>query len=174
MANPTFLRRVALKTLALRPGNPCALLRRPLSGAAHDPPFSRKPLDRTPKPRKGKARKEPPKASRGDPERPVETDLPFDFRYSYSETNAAVEPIGFREPPRFSPFGPGRIDRTWTGTSAPAGEALDPEKAAGERGRVLGASLSEEEIAELVERYRHSDCNRQINMGKCVFSVPAV
>ncbi|XP_048128580.1 CRS2-associated factor 2, mitochondrial [Rhodamnia argentea] len=166
MANLPSLRRVALKTLALRPGNSFALLRRSLSDAAYDPPFSPKPLDRTPQPQKSKARKKPPKSSPGDPKRPAEPDLPFDFRYSYSETNAAVAPIGFREPPRFSPFGPGRIDRTWTGTSAPAREAVDPDKAAGERDRVLGAPLSEEEIAELVERYRHSDCNRQINLGK--------
>ncbi|XP_056166281.1 CRS2-associated factor 2, mitochondrial isoform X1 [Syzygium oleosum] len=172
MANLPFLRRAALKTLALRPGNPPALLRRrSLSSgggaAADDPPFSPKPIGRTPKPQKSRTRKEePPESSPGDPERPVESDLPFDFRYSYSETNAAVEPIGFREPPRFSPFGPGRIDRAWTGTSAPAREALDPEEAAAERGRVQGAPLSEEEIAELVERYRHSDCNRQINLGK--------
>ncbi|XP_057461094.1 CRS2-associated factor 2, mitochondrial-like [Actinidia eriantha] len=39
------------------------------------------------------------------------SDLPFDFKYSYSETNPSVEPIGFREPLRFSPFGPGRLDR---------------------------------------------------------------
>lgn len=35
-----------------------------------------------------------------------------------------------------------------------------------ERNRVLGDPLTEEEIAELVERYRHSDCARQINLGK--------
>ncbi|KAL3725626.1 hypothetical protein ACJRO7_030628 [Eucalyptus globulus] len=171
MAILPFLHRVAPKTLPFRPGSSLALLflllRRPLSDAADDPPFSPKPPGRAPRPRRSKARKEPPGSSRGgDPERPAGPDLPFDFRYSYSETRAAVEPIGFREPPRFSPFGPGRIDRTWTGTSAPAREAPDPEKAAGERERVLGAPLSEEEVAELVERYRHSDCNRQINLGK--------
>ncbi|GAB4829279.1 hypothetical protein Ancab_018947 [Ancistrocladus abbreviatus] len=31
---------------------------------------------------------------------------------------------------------------------------------------VLGKPLSHEEVAELVEKYRHSDCNRQINIGK--------
>lgn len=35
-----------------------------------------------------------------------------------------------------------------------------------ERNRVLGDPLTEEEVAELVERYRHSDCSRQINLGK--------
>ncbi|XP_039155070.1 CRS2-associated factor 2, mitochondrial isoform X1 [Eucalyptus grandis] len=166
MARLPFLRRVALKTLPLRPESSRALLfllRRPLSDVADDdPPFCPKPPGRAPRPRKEPAGSSP----AGDPDRPVGPDLPFDFRYSYSETSAAVEPIGFREPRRFSPFGPGRIDRTWTGTSAPARVAPDPEKATGERERALGAPLSEEEVAELVERYRHSDCNRQINLGK--------
>ena len=34
-----------------------------------------------------------------------------------------------------------------------------------QREAVLGESLSDDEIAELVERYRHSDCSRQINLG---------
>ncbi|PSR85342.1 CRS2-associated factor 2 like [Actinidia chinensis var. chinensis] len=96
---------------------------------------------------------------------PLKSDLPFDFKYSYSETNSSVEPIGFREPPRFSPFGPGRLDRKWTGTCATAEGDYDSEKIAGERNAVLGEPLSEEEVAELVERYRHSDCSRQINLG---------
>ncbi|KAJ6776491.1 CRS2-ASSOCIATED FACTOR 1 CHLOROPLASTIC [Salix koriyanagi] len=40
------------------------------------------------------------------------------------------------------------------------------EKLMEERNRVLGDPLTEEEVAELVERYRHSDCSRQINLGK--------
>lgn len=96
---------------------------------------------------------------------PVKSDLPFDFRYSYSESNPGVEPIGFRETPKFSPFGPGRLDRKWTGTCAPAQEPVDLEKVAQERKAVLGDPLTEEEIAELVERYRHSNCTRQINIG---------
>ncbi|PPD81454.1 hypothetical protein GOBAR_DD21607 [Gossypium barbadense] len=35
-----------------------------------------------------------------------------------------------------------------------------------ERIRVLGDPFTEEEIKELVEKYRHSDCARQINLGK--------
>ncbi|KAK4439806.1 CRS2-associated factor 2, mitochondrial [Sesamum alatum] len=97
---------------------------------------------------------------------PVNSELPFDFMYSYSETSPGVEPIGFREPKRFSPFGPGRIDRKWTGTRAPAEQKPDLEKLAEERERVLGEPLSEEEVAELVEKYRHSNCSRQINLGK--------
>ncbi|KAL0353633.1 UNVERIFIED_CONTAM: CRS2-associated factor 2, mitochondrial [Sesamum angustifolium] len=97
---------------------------------------------------------------------PVKSELPFDFMYSYSETSPGVEPIGFREPKRFSPFGPSRIDRKWTGTRAPAEQKPDLEKLAEERERVLGEPLSEEEVAELVEKYRHSNCSRQINLGK--------
>ncbi|KAL3851220.1 hypothetical protein ACJIZ3_013102 [Penstemon smallii] len=97
---------------------------------------------------------------------PVKSELPFDFMYSYSETSSSVEPVGFREPKRFSPFGPGRIDRKWTGTCAPAQHKLDLEKLAEERRRVLGEPLSQEEVAELVEKFRHSDCSRQINLGK--------
>jgi RNA-binding protein YhbY len=35
-----------------------------------------------------------------------------------------------------------------------------------ERARVLGETLTEDEVTELIERYRHSDCTRQINLGK--------
>jgi hypothetical protein len=36
------------------------------------------------------------------------------------------------------------------------------------REEVLGEPLSEATVAELVERYRHSDCSRQINLGELV------
>ncbi|XP_006659896.3 CRS2-associated factor 2, mitochondrial [Oryza brachyantha] len=97
------------------------------------------------------------------PPEPARSDLPFDFRYSYSETDPAWRPIGFREPRRFSPFGPGRLDRPWDGVSAARGGGGAPAKG---REEVLGEPLSEEEVAQLVERYRHSDCSRQINLGK--------
>ncbi|MED6205920.1 hypothetical protein PIB30_022205 [Stylosanthes scabra] len=100
------------------------------------------------------------------PKPPLKSELPFDFRYSYSETNPSVRPIGFRESPKFSPFGPGRLDRKWTGTSAPVLEEVDQTKLEEERNQVLGEPLTEDEVAELVERYRHSDCARQINLGK--------
>lgn len=38
-----------------------------------------------------------------------------------------------------------------------------------ERIRVLGEPLTEEEVAELVEKYRHNDCGRQINIGTFFF-----
>ncbi|XP_006346224.1 CRS2-associated factor 2, mitochondrial [Solanum tuberosum] len=133
-----------------------------------DPPFSS--TLKTHKPQKSITEKHENAASNEDSEKAhnftVNSDLPFDFRYSYSETNPAVEPIGFREPPRFSPFGPGRLDRKWTGTSAPCLQPVDLEKVAEERRRILGEPLSEEETAELVEKYRHNDCSRQMNLGR--------
>ncbi|XP_042374292.1 CRS2-associated factor 2, mitochondrial-like [Zingiber officinale] len=127
-----------------------------------DPPFS--PIAKTPKPRakppKPKS-KTPPCAEEKKKPSPFHSDLPFDFRYSYSETDPSVKPIGFREPPRFSPFGPGRLDRKWNGVSA-----LANAEVAEETNLVLGDPLTEEEVAELVERYRHSDCSSQINLGK--------
>ncbi|WCJ32905.1 CRS2-associated factor 2 mitochondrial [Euphorbia peplus] len=129
-----------------------------------DPPFT---LASKPVPRKPS--KKPSETSENMQEGikvPLKSDLPFDFRYSYSESNPDVEPISYREPKRFSPFGPGRLDRKWTGTAAPAEAPVDVEKMMEERYRVLGQPLSEAEVEELVERYRHSDCSRQINLGK--------
>lgn len=134
-----------------------------------DPPFS--PLSKPTKPPKPKKKtKKPPQQDQSpepitNPPTPATSDLPFDFRYSYSETNPAIEPIGFREPKRFSPFGPGRLDRKWTGTCAPASRESDQSQWAEEREKILGEALTEEEVNELVERYRHSDCSRQINLG---------
>ncbi|XP_057762417.1 CRS2-associated factor 2, mitochondrial isoform X2 [Arachis stenosperma] len=88
------------------------------------------------------------------------------IKYSYSETSSSVTPISFRESPKFSPFGPGRLDRKWTGTCAPVQEEVNRTRLEEERNRVLGEPLTEDEVAELVERYRHSDCARQINLGK--------
>lgn len=142
------------------------LLSQSLSEDAYDPPFS--PASKHPKPKKNQTEKKKKKKGlnpKKDPVRPLKSDLPFDFKYSYSETNPSVEPIGFRESPKFSPFGPGRLDRRWTGTAAPAQQEVDLDWVAEERNRVLGDPLTEEEVAELVERYRHSDCARQINLG---------
>ncbi|KAM7250276.1 hypothetical protein ACFE04_022159 [Oxalis oulophora] len=120
-----------------------------------DPPFS--PLSST---------------TQNNPKTPLQVQLQntnhlhFDFRYSYSETNPDVEPIGYREKKRFSPFGPGRLDRDWTGTAAPAKLVVEMESVEQERRRVLGEPLLVKEIEELVEKYRHSDCSRQINMDQ--------
>ncbi|KAM0044181.1 putative RNA-binding, CRM domain, YhbY-like superfamily, CRS2-associated factor, plant [Helianthus debilis subsp. tardiflorus] len=126
-----------------------------------DPPFS--PIPKTPKPQNQikKLKQDSPNNNY-----PIKSNLPFDFRYSYSETNPSVDPIGYRETPKFSPFGPGRLDRKWTGTEAPAQEVVDMVKVEEERRKIVGEPLDEEEVLELVERYRHSDCSRQINLGK--------
>lgn len=144
---------------------------RNLTQSHYDPPFS--PISKTPKlktPTKLKTKKpKTPKAHKKTPISTVKSDLPFDFRYSYSETSSSVKPIAFRETPKFSPFGPGRLDRKWTGTCAPVDgelEELTEEEAARKRKEVLGEDLNEDEVCELVERYRHSDCSRQINLGE--------
>ncbi|PON78056.1 RNA-binding, CRM domain containing protein [Trema orientale] len=130
----------------------------------YDPPFSS--VSKTPQPNKTQPRKNAPKPKKAPTRRPLKSDLPFDFRYSYSESSPSAEPIGYRESPKFSPFGPGRLDRKWTGTAAPTRKEPDPDTVAMERARVLGDPLTDEEVSELVERYRHSDCSRQINLGK--------
>ncbi|XP_037454030.1 CRS2-associated factor 2, mitochondrial-like [Triticum dicoccoides] len=134
-----------------------------------DPPFTRipksPPRGPTPPPPL-KPKDQPAKIS---PDEPAHSDLPFDFQYSYSETDPAWKPIGFREPTRFSPFGPGHLDRPWDGVAAAASTEGNREDVYGglsRRDEVLGEALSEAEVAELVERYRHSDCSRQINLGK--------
>lgn len=166
-----------------RPTLPQALARRLLrstspsrSDTEDDPPFTRIPTRDPPRPPSPPPK---PKADAGRirPDEPASSDLPFDFRYSYSETDPAWKPIGFREPTRFSPFGPGRLDRPWDGVAAAVrgGGGDAPEGGVGARSReeVLGEPLSEAEVAELVERYRHSDCSRQINLGEfLVLSMP--
>nr|XP_043607350.1 CRS2-associated factor 2, mitochondrial isoform X2 [Erigeron canadensis] len=128
-----------------------------------DPPFSpiKKPQTKLPQKTKTNKKQEKPKSNF-----PIRSDLPFDFMYSYSEINPKVDPIGYRETPKFSPFGPGRLDRKWTGTVAPVQKAVDIEKVEKNKNVVLGEPLLEDEVLELVERYRHSDCCRQINLGK--------
>ncbi|KAG6405135.1 hypothetical protein SASPL_132718 [Salvia splendens] len=133
----------------------------------HDPPFSSETLHNRTKIKPAKKKDKQPNVNDNNSnsvEKPPE--LPFDFMYSYSEISPGVEPIGFREPPKFSPFGPGRLDRNWTGTTAPATVKPDLEKLAKERQKVLGDPISDEEVAELVEKYRHSNCSRQINLGR--------
>ncbi|KAA3452949.1 CRS2-associated factor 2, mitochondrial [Gossypium australe] len=129
-----------------------------VSKTTYDPPFS--PISKPPKPKP-----KPPDPTPNRNPTPIKSSLPFDFRHSHSETDPTLEPIGFREPKRFSPFGPGRLDREWTGTSAPVRDEVDSCLVEEERIRVLGDPLTAEEIEELVEKYRHSDCARQINLG---------
>ncbi|CAJ1932294.1 unnamed protein product [Sphenostylis stenocarpa] len=135
-----------------------------ISNDLYHRPFSHPPKPYKVKKRKKNSRNGAPKITEA-PTVPFQSNLPFDFRYSYSETHPFVEPISFRESTKFSPFGPGRLDRTWTGVSAPVRTEPDWKRMEEERNRVLGAPLNEDEVAELVERYRHSDCVRQINLG---------
>ncbi|KAK7309973.1 hypothetical protein RJT34_07140 [Clitoria ternatea] len=132
----------------------------------YDPPFTLSQKPRKPKGKKNKNIQNGAPNIKRDPNLPFKSDLPFEFRFSYSETDPSIRPISFRESPKFSPFGPGRLDRKWTGTCAPVQHEVDRKRFEEERNRVLGAPLNEEEVAELVERYRHCDCARQINLGK--------
>ncbi|KAL7601500.1 hypothetical protein Lser_V15G20986 [Lactuca serriola] len=116
-----------------------------------DPPFSpilktANPLSQNNKKLKGNASNKNPKN-----EFPTKSNLPFDFRF----------------------FGPGfgfgsdiwSKRTSLTATVAPLQQAIDITKVE-ERNAVLGNPLSEEEVSKLVERYRHSDCSGQINLGK--------
>ncbi|PPS00404.1 hypothetical protein GOBAR_AA20265 [Gossypium barbadense] len=105
--------------------------------------------------------------------KPIYSDLPFDFRFSYTESSPTVRPIGLREP-KYSPFGPGRLDREWTGVCAPA---VDPKVKSLEgtedpnleakrkllRGRIQGAPLTEAERKFLVEKWRDGLTHNMLN-----------
>ncbi|XP_057499884.1 CRS2-associated factor 1, mitochondrial-like isoform X1 [Actinidia eriantha] len=109
--------------------------------------------------------------------KPMRSDLPFDFRFSYTESDPAVRPIGLREP-KYSPFGPDRLDRVWTGVCAPAVDPRvgsvedgkeDPkleEKRAKMRERILGEPLTSAERKALVDRCQRNRTKRQINLGR--------
>ncbi|KAK6119413.1 hypothetical protein DH2020_046843 [Rehmannia glutinosa] len=133
--------------------------------------FQSEPQSQTRKPSKPPYRP-PSSLERSDP--PIRSDLPFDFRFSYTESSARVRPIGLREP-KYSPFGPGRVDRVWTGVCAPA---VDPKVGSAEvendleekrrlmRERVQGESLTNAERKALVERCQRHKTKRQINLGR--------
>ncbi|KAL5992235.1 hypothetical protein ACLOJK_013151 [Asimina triloba] len=107
------------------------------------------------------------------------SDLPFDFRYSYTESSQSLKPIGLREP-KYSPFGPGRLDRPWTGLCAPAKDPTlrsvdndggDGTHDAAERARrlrenILGEPLTDAERKIIVERNQRNRSKRQVNLGR--------
>ncbi|KAK9273922.1 hypothetical protein L1049_018734 [Liquidambar formosana] len=106
----------------------------------------------------------------------LRSNLPFDFRYSYTESNEAVRPIGLREP-KYSPFGPGRLNRVWTGVCAPAVDPTvrsvdgkeDPkleDKKRKMREKILGEPLTPPERKILVEKCQRNRTKRQINLGR--------
>ncbi|GAB4861852.1 hypothetical protein Ancab_037108 [Ancistrocladus abbreviatus] len=127
----------------------------------------------------GKKTKKPPyrpPSSLETGKRPLHSDLPFDFRYSYTESKPAVRPIGLREP-KYSPFGPGRIDRAWTGVCAPAVDPKfrsvdvveDPkleEKRKKMRERIQGQPLTNAEKKILVEKSQKHRTKKQVNLGR--------
>eukprot|EP01018_Ginkgo_biloba_P029356 Gb_31131 [translate_table: standard] len=115
----------------------------------------------------------PPSSLDRDGQSPLHSDLPFDFQFSYTETPQIV-PLGFREP-KFSPFGPDRLDREWTGWRAPAKNTAvtsvdgndEPIQPTSNRFRdqLLGEPLTKEEIRVLVEKNLRGSTSRQVNLG---------
>lgn len=107
--------------------------------------------------------------------KPVHSDLPFDFRFSYTESNHLTKPIGLREP-KYSPFGPGALDRTWTGVCAPAVDPtvhsvdegvpeVDEEEVKERRERILGEPLTLAERSFLIDKCQKHKTKRQVNLG---------
>ncbi|KAL5792520.1 hypothetical protein ACOSP7_001114 [Xanthoceras sorbifolium] len=143
------------------------------------PPPSLSPTPQSPNPnpikKKSKPKYRPPSSL--DAPKKIRSNLPFDFRYSYTESSPTVRPIGLREP-KFSPFGPGRLDREWTGVCAPAVDpkarsvdegAEDPkleEKRRLMRERIQGAPLTNAERKALVEKCHRSRNKRQVQLGR--------
>lgn len=88
-----------------------------------------------------------------------------------------MRPIGLREP-KYSPFGPGRVDREWTGVCAPAVDpkvksvesegSEDPEleqKRRKMREKIQGESLTGAEMKIIVEKCQRHKTKRQVNLG---------
>ncbi|KAF7825966.1 CRS2-associated factor 1, mitochondrial [Senna tora] len=140
-------------------------------------PASQSPNDSITKPKKKqKPRYRPPSSLDRTGLKPMRSDLPFDFRYSYTESSPTVRPIGLREP-KYSPFGPGRVDRPWTGVCAPA---VDPkvkslegeedsklvEKRLKKREWIQGKPLTAAERKVLVLQCQRGKTKRQVNLGR--------
>ncbi|KAM7472141.1 hypothetical protein LguiA_010324 [Lonicera macranthoides] len=126
---------------------------------------------------KTKAPYRPPSSLDRTRTKPLRSDLPFDFRFSYTESSPAVRPIGLREP-KYSPFGPGRLDREWTGVCAPA---VNPKVESVEEGKedlkleekrkmkreiIQGEPLTNAERKALMETCQKHKTKRQINLGR--------
>ncbi|KAF8028429.1 hypothetical protein BT93_E1135 [Corymbia citriodora subsp. variegata] len=149
---------------------------------AFEPPPSLHPQSPSPGPRPPSKKKtkppyRPPSSLDRTKIKAVKSDLPFDFRFSYTESSPSVRPIGLREP-KYSPFGPGRVNRDWTGVCAPVVDrkarsvdegAEDPkleEKRKAIRESIQGEPLTGAERKILVERCQRHRTKRQINLGR--------
>ncbi|KAJ0988356.1 hypothetical protein J5N97_006712 [Dioscorea zingiberensis] len=108
--------------------------------------------------------------------KPVHSDLPFDFRFSYTESTQGSKPIGLREP-KYSPFGPGALDRVWTGVCAPPVDPtvrsvdddapkVDEEEVRKRRKRILGEPLTPPERSFLIDKCQKHKNKRQVNLGR--------
>ncbi|KAK4379336.1 hypothetical protein RND71_001198 [Anisodus tanguticus] len=142
------------------------------------PPPSLKPQNpnptQSPPKKQPKPRYRPPSSLDRTGEKPVQSKLPFDFRFSYTESSPEVRPIGLREP-KYSPFGPGKLDRVWTGVCAPivdpkVGSPEDEEIVEEKRRvaieRIQGEALTNAERKALVERCQRHKTKRQVNLGR--------
>jgi hypothetical protein len=124
---------------------------------------------------KPKPKYQPPSSLDRTGKKPIRSSLPFDFRFSYTESSQTVRPIGLREP-KYSPFGPDRIDRKWTGVCAPAVDPKvksldgdeDPkleEERKKKREHVQGDPLTNAERKAIVLQCERGKTKRQVNMG---------
>ncbi|XP_030511448.2 CRS2-associated factor 1, mitochondrial [Rhodamnia argentea] len=149
---------------------------------AFEPPLSLHPQSsssgaKPPSKKKTKPPYRPPSSLDRTKIKAVKSDLPFDFRFSYTESSPNVRPIGLREP-KYSPFGPGRVNREWTGVCAPAvdrkvrsveegvEEPKLEEKRKAMRESIQGEPLTGAERKILVERCQRHRTKRQINLGR--------
>ncbi|KAL2336201.1 hypothetical protein Fmac_010647 [Flemingia macrophylla] len=176
--------------LARQNSRSATLLTRHLSSAASKlhacytfkPPSSLTPEPQCPsspptKPNQKKPKYRPPSSLDRTGRKPVRSgDLPFDFRFSYTESSLKVRPIGLREP-KYSPFGPERLDRKWTGVCAPVVDptvetlegAEDPkleEQRKKMRELIQGKPLTGDERKALVSQCERSKTNKHINIGR--------
>ncbi|GAU27905.1 hypothetical protein TSUD_159990 [Trifolium subterraneum] len=147
------------------------------------PPLSLSPSPQNPnepptKPhtKKPKPEYKPPSSLDRTGKKPIRCTLPFDLRHSYTESNQAVRPIGLRGP-KYSPFGPDRVDRQWTGVCAPAVDPKvksldgdeDPkleEERKKKREHVQGDPLTNAERKAIVLQCERGKTKRQVNMGR--------
>ncbi|CAI9101657.1 OLC1v1039029C2 [Oldenlandia corymbosa var. corymbosa] len=142
------------------------------------PPESLKPQQNPAPPestrKRSKPRYRPPSSLDREGVEPLKSELPFDFRFSYTESSPYVRPIGLREP-KYSPFGPGRLDRVWTGVCAPAVDpkvgSIETEKELEEKREetkemIQGEPLSNAERKALVDGCQRHRTKRQINLGR--------